>query len=125
MKKSFFHAALCLCLLAGCGKGSLPPVDIDQAEPALQAALEAWKGGKTQEELVNQTPSILMNEDDWRLGKRLLDYKMEKGALSGRQVRCRVQIKLQDRDGKTVERSAIYMIDTLPRIVIVRDLFAS
>jgi hypothetical protein len=67
-----------------------------------------------------------MNEDDWRTGKRLLDFKMDDaGSLSGRQARWRVQIKLQDTTGKTQERSAIYIIDTTPRVVIVRDTFAS
>jgi hypothetical protein len=50
---------------------------------------------------------------------------MEKGSLSGRQVRCRVRIKLQDKGDKTVERQGVYIIDTTPRIVIVHDSFAS
>jgi hypothetical protein len=121
-----FPAALCLSLLPGCGKGPLEPADIDQAGPALRTALEAWKGGKSQQELAGQTPSILMNEDDWREGKHLVDYKMEEaGALHGRQVVWWVQIKLQDRGGKTEDRKAKYVIDTTPRIVIVRDRFAS
>ena len=49
----------------------------DQAGPALRAALEAWKGGKSQQDLADQTPSIIMNEDDWRGGKRLLDYTVD------------------------------------------------
>jgi len=87
--------------------------------------LEAWKSGKSQDELQKGSPSILMNEDDWRTGKRLLDFKMEKPALSGRQVRCRVHITLQEAGDKSVDRDAVYIIDTTPRIVIVRDSFAS
>ena len=90
--------ALCLCILPGCGQA---PSDLDQAEPALRNALEAWKSGSTQQDLESQKPSILMNEDDWREGRRLLDYKMEDtGVLQGRQVVCRVQIKLQDKTAK-------------------------
>ena len=74
-------------------------------------------------------PGCPVHEDPFRpitaAGKRLLDFKKEKGALSGRQVRCRVRITLQDRENKTVERDAVYLIDTIPRIVIVRDSFAS
>lgn len=124
--KLLFLAALCLCLLQGCGKGSIEPADIDQAGPALRIALDAWKDGKSQQVLAEQTPSILMNEDDWRGGKRLMDYKMEEaGALQGRQVVWRVQIKLQQKDGQVEDRRAKYVIDTTPRIVIVRDRFAS
>ena len=77
------------------------------------------------EDLEKEQPPILMNEDECRTGKRLLDFKMEEGSLAGRQVRWRVGIKLQDKDGKAAERKAVYIIDTTPRIVIVRDSFAS
>jgi hypothetical protein len=104
----------------------MEPADIDQAGPALRTALEAWKGGKSQQELADQAPSILMNEDDWRVGKRLVHYEMEeRGSLSGRQVVWKVQMRLQDRGGKTEDYKATYVIDTTPRLVIVRDLFAS
>jgi hypothetical protein len=120
-----FFAALSLCLLLGCGQGAGEPADLEQAGPALRTALEAWKDGKSQEDLANQSPSILMNEDDWRMGKRLLDFKMEdQGSLFGRQVVWKTQIKLQDPNGKTEDRRATYVIDTTPRLVIVRDRFA-
>jgi hypothetical protein len=77
------------------------------------------------EELKNMTPIILMNEDDWRTGKRLLDFTVEDCSLSGRQIRSRVQLKLQDKDGKSVDQKATYIIDTTPRIVIVRDILSS
>ena len=66
-----------------------------------------------------------MNEDDWRLGKRLLEFKVEESSLAGRQVRCRVQIKLGNKTGTALEQRATYIIDTTPRLVIVRDTFAS
>lgn len=121
-----FFGALSLCFLLGCGRSAVEPADLEQAGPALRTALEVWKDGKSQEELANHHPSILMNEDDWRMGKRLLDFKMEdRGSLSGRQVVWHVQIKLQDPSGKTEDRRATYVVDTTPRIVIVRDRFAT
>ncbi len=125
MRRIFF-AGLSLCFLLGCGQRAAEPSDLEQAGPALRTALEAWKGGKSQDDLANQTPSIVMNEDDWRGGKRLLDFTMEdQGSLSGRQVVWRVQIKVQDKSGTTEDRKATYVIDTTPRLVIVRDRFAS
>jgi hypothetical protein len=115
--------SLSLCLLLGCGQHDVS--DIDRAGPALRTALEAWKGGKSQDDLANQSPSITMNEDDWREGKILLDYTLEdQGAMKGRQVVWRAQIKLQDKSGKTEDRRATYVIDTTPQMVIVRDRFA-
>ncbi|WP_171473110.1 hypothetical protein [Frigoriglobus tundricola] len=101
-------------------------VDPDQAKRVLQTALDAWKGGLTSADLEAQQPSIIMNEADWTNGNRLLDYKMnDAGKLDGRQVRWVVQIKLQDKNGKVTDRKATYIIDTVPRVVIVRDSFAS
>ena len=122
--KYLFPAALCLGLVLGCVKGPAESADINQAGPALRTALEAWKSGKSQQELADQQPSIIMNEDDWRERKRLIDYRMEEeGTLHGRQVVWRVQIKLQDKSGKAEDHKAKYVIDTTPRIVIVRDRF--
>jgi hypothetical protein len=116
---------LALCLLPGCSRRLDPPADTAEADRAMRAALEAWKDGKSQADLEHGSPSIIMNEDDWRAGKRLLDFTMIDGSLSGRQVRWRVRITLRDKDGKPVERQATYIIDTTPRIVIVRDTFAT
>jgi hypothetical protein len=125
MCRSVLVLALGLCLLSGCRR-AVVNADADQAGPALKTALEAWKAGKSPEDLTKQDPSIIMNEGDWETGKRLLEFKMdEKGTLVGRQVRWQVQVKMQDKGGKTQERRVSYIIDTTPRIVIVRDIFGS
>jgi hypothetical protein len=128
LEKTMKRAALVilgLCLLQGCSRGLGPKADLDEAGPALRTALDAWKNGSSQQDLANQSPSIIMNEDDWREGKRLLDYKMdEAGSMFGRQVVWWVQLKLQDKSSKTEDSRAKYVIDTTPRLVIVRDRFA-
>jgi hypothetical protein len=114
-----------LLFLPGCRGGLGPDADRDVADKALRTAMEAWQNGKPQDDLEKEQPAIIMNEDDWRMGKRLIEFKIEECTLSGRQVRCRVRLKLQDKDGKKAERNAVYVIDTTPRIVIVRDRFAA
>lgn len=126
MKSPSVLCVCCVVLLTGCGKQLAENVDPDQAKQALQTALDAWKDGKSNAELGSLQPPIVMNEADWTNGGRLLDYKMDAaGTVDGRQVRWVVQIKLQDKAGKVSERKATYIIDTVPRIVIVRDTFAS
>jgi hypothetical protein len=122
-----FAIAISFAILAlpGCGGGLAPNSNLEVAEQSLQTSLEAWKSGKSPTDLEKGKPSIIVNDDDWRAGKRLLEFTMEKGALSGRQIRCKVHIKLEDKNGDTMERDAVYIIDTTPRIVIVRDSFAS
>jgi hypothetical protein len=116
---------LSLCLLPGCRRGLGPDADPAAGGKALQDALGAWKDGKSPQDLEGQSPPIIMNEDAWRSGKRLLDFKVEENALVGRQVRSRVRIKLRDEGGKTRDEKAVYIVDTTPRIVIVRDIFAT
>ena len=125
MKRLAIFVALSVCLLQGCGRGLDKDADPEEGVKALQTALGAWKDGKTQAEVEAMTPPILVNDDDWRTGKRLLEYKVEESGLSGRQVRCRARIKLGGKDGRAVEQRATYIIDTTPRLVIVRDTFAS
>jgi hypothetical protein len=125
MQRFTIAIALILVVQFGCSRRLDPDVDPAAADIALRTGLDAWKSGKSPEDLEKARPSIIMNEDDWRTGKQLLDFTMDKGAKSGRQVRCKVHIKLQGKDGTTTERDAVYIIDTTPRIVIVRDLFAS
>src|SRR5215470_8580294 len=72
-----------LCLLPACHRLPDPDASQSEADKALRTALEAWKNGKSQADLEKENPSIIMNEDDWRTGKQLLDYKMEASALSG------------------------------------------
>lgn len=109
----------------GCSHSNAENVNPDQAGEALRTALNAWKDGKTPAELEGQQPSIIMNEGDWHSGNLLKEFKMdEAGQLDGRQIRWVAQIKLQDKNGKVTDRKATYIIDTTPRIVIVRDSFA-
>jgi hypothetical protein len=44
--------------------------------------------------------------------------------MDGRQVRWVAQIKLRDKSGKEATKKATYTVDTIPRVVIVRDPFA-
>lgn len=126
MKYSFFLLICCMSMLTGCRPTLAENVNPDEAGPLLRTALEAWKGGMTTADLADQKPSIIMNELDWSSGNRLLDFKMaDTGSLDGRQVRWVVQLKLQDKNGKVSDRKATYIIDTIPRVVIVRDSFAS
>lgn len=125
MKHWILLLACCAGFLTGCGQKFAENVDPDQAGQALRTALDAWKDGKSNSDLQGQTPPIVMNESDWTAGGRLLDYKMnDSGVLDGRQIRWVVQIKVQDKTGKVSDKKATYVIDTIPRVVIVRDTFA-
>jgi hypothetical protein len=113
--------ALGLGLLIGCGQDVPPAVDVGDAGRQLDAVLKAWKAGQPHASLAAGHPPIVFTEPLWEGGTRLLSYQIGKVELHGRQGRCTAKLSLQGKDGKQYERDIGYQIDTVPRVVIVRE----
>jgi hypothetical protein len=120
-KKAVFAVGLCL-LTAGCGGRLDPPVDPVRAGEVLRVALDAWKNGEPYGALDKCDPPIFFREFEWEAGKKLVNYQPGSVTLAGRQGNCKVKLTLQDKEGKTREREIAYQIDTIPRVVIVREM---
>ena len=116
-------AAACLALIfAGCGSKEVPqPIDTVEAGRHLESALKSWKADESYTGLAERSPSIVFNEPLWQDGAKLLSYELEPVELQGRQGRCTAKLSLKDKTGKQYERRIGYVIDTVPRIVIVRE----
>jgi len=108
-------------LTIGCTKVGDPPVDTSEAGEKLRDVFQAWKGMKSYESLLQQTPPVYFNEALWRDGNILLEFEVGEVELYGRQGRCTVRLFLLGKDGKQFERKIGYQIDTTPNIVIVRE----
>ncbi len=122
----FFALVSFACLLvsqAGCGPKIDPPVDTGKAGEVIKTALDAWKQGEAYGSLQKGSPSITFTDFDWQAGKKLVDYSLGNVELRGRQGYCSVTLSLQGKDGKTDQREVSYVIDTVPSVVIVRDMF--
>ena len=121
-RHSVCAAGLLLAVVAGCGgPDAAPPVDTADAGRQLAAALDAWKSGQPRESLAGRDPPIVFNEPLWAEGVQLVGYELGEVALHGRQGRCTAKLSLRDKDGKSFERKIGYQIDTVPRVVIVRE----
>jgi len=119
MKRAGGWLMVVLALQLGCGGSIDKDSSAVDGGKALRTALEAWKAGK---EPASLEPDIIMNELEWRNGKKLVDFKMpETSTMHGRQVRWEVDLTIQDKAGAKKDQKAKYIIDTVPRIVIVRD----
>ena len=114
-------AALALALAGGCGSDVPPPVDLKDAEGRLAGALDAWKEGKPRESLAAGNPPVVFSEPLWEDGTKLLAYDLGQVELHGRQGRCTAKLTLRGKDGRQYERKIGYQIDTVPRVVIVRE----
>jgi len=115
------HAAVILAFLAGCGQEVPPAVDVGDASRQLDSVLKAWKDGQPHTSLAAGNPPVIFTEPLWEGGTKLLSYDLGKVELNGRQGRCTAKLSLQGKDGKQYERSIGYQIDTVPRVVIVRE----
>lgn len=81
----------CLLVLAmallptvvGCGK----PADLAlggdsaSARASLSSALDAWKGGRSPDELKNGIPAVWVSDEDWRAGHLLADFTIDEEPL--------------------------------------------
>lgn len=113
--------ALVVASFAGCGP-SLPPVaDADKAKAALQAALDAWRDGASEESLQQRQPPIYVNEPDWRTGRKLAKYELGSGERQGQSWRCDVKLTFLEEGRETEPVPGRYSVDTDPAQVVVRE----
>jgi hypothetical protein len=125
---TMWRLVACLALAAwGCGAGACgnrrppPPSDPAQAKVALQAALDAWQQGMRPEMLKNRKPPMLVADEDWQDGQRLLGYQIGEGELIGLRLRCPVVLMLEGQPGQPVQKEANYAVATQPLISVRRD----
>jgi hypothetical protein len=113
-------AVVLLLFSIGCGAKA----DLGEAEQAVRAALEVWKGGGTPNQLADQ--SIEIAEPDWVSGIRLVDFQL-KGASAQPQQGPRViaVLHLQGRAGKRVSKEVAYEVIRKggSKVSIGRDAF--
>jgi hypothetical protein len=110
-----------LAVATGCGQELPPAVDVGDAGKQLDYVLAAWKDGKPHDSLAAGQPPVIFTEPLWKDGTKLVAYEVGEVTLHGRQGRCTAKLKLVGKDGKEYERSIGYQIDTVPRVVIVRE----
>jgi hypothetical protein len=113
--------ALALALI-GCSSdpGTLPmAASAEKARPALEAALDAWKSGKTSAELKAQSPPVIFLDNDFERGVKLTAFKIESdGKPQGTGFRYDVSLTLEG--GKGAKKVA-YRVVTSPNTAISRE----
>ena len=106
--------------LTGCG-GDPKPLDMaatpESSRAALVTALDAWKAGKTAQELLNGDPAIIFQDDDLYQKVKLADYRIEgEGQAYGIGYSYIVALNLE---GKT--KRVYYSVVTEPKLAVTRE----
>lgn len=121
-RQPLWLAGALVVMLACGGCGASAPSDPDAGRSALQAALEAWKGGENSDTLAKRSPPIYITDGDWMSGLRLSSYQAENnGNLVGSDVNFKVVLELKTTKGEVVKRNAVYAVTTHPQLLIQRQ----
>jgi len=122
-RRSCVRALTCLAVggflisLAGCGESATSTTETAVAKSSLTTALDAWKQGKTPQDLKAGTPEIVMGDEAWDSGKKLTSYQFDgKDFDDGKNLHCTVKLQL---DG-VGEQAVTYVVGTTPVITIFR-----
>ena len=106
-------------LLVGCSSGGPLPMatTAEKSRPALVAALDGWKAGKTADELKALSPPVFFLDAEFKGGSKLADYKIEDdGRPYGTGYRYDVTLTV---GGKA--KKVAYRVVTEPNIAITRE----
>ena len=123
LKRSHICGLLCFALLSGCSDKVGAPVNVHAALTALESVMESWKEGKTPEDLLNESPEIVVQEPEWNDGAKLLDYQIvSDDAPAGPNLITTVKLKLSKVDGTVTEKTATYVVGTSPKLTVYRNL---
>jgi hypothetical protein len=111
--------------LTGCGSPKPLPMAAtpESAQTALVACLDAWKQGKTREEMETMSPSLYFGDDDLNRGAKLLDYSIAgEGKPAGTGYSYIVNARIQDKAGtKQRDKKIAYRVVTEPKCAVTRE----
>ena len=98
-------------------------VNVQLAKDSLHKTLESWKKGDDQAALKMESPSITVQDLDWKSGYKLLDYEIiGDGKYDDANLLCPVKLRLVDPQGNEVTRQVTYMVGTDPIITVFREM---
>ena len=111
---------LVLAVAVGCSR-THSKADVERGQKALTAALDSWKNNEPPERLAGLADPVEY-KDELRQTHKLLEYAIGKPDPTDPEVvRYPVTVKLQDRKGKSVDRTIVFMVSLKSPIVIARD----
>jgi hypothetical protein len=115
-------ALLALIIPAGCG--GLEPTDPDQARETLSLVLNAWRDGRSVDDVTNGSPPITVADPSWKAGYKLTSYQVSEATKStGFDLKIPVVLSLEDPKGKAVRENVKYTVSVKPARTVIRAPF--
>jgi len=115
-------ALLAIAASSGCGGSAAGPVDETTARSMLAQALDAWVGGKQAAELRAQSPEIVVVDQQWTGGAKLVDYEIVgTGSFDGKTLRAPVNLTVIDPRARVPKKlPANFTVGLQPVVTVVR-----
>lgn len=111
---------LMVALAAIVGCGGRPSLDESTARTSLETALADWKAGKRPEQLSEAVPPIIVVDDAWSKGDKLVNYTIGAGRNDGQNMHYQVELTTADARGKPRKQQVTYLVGTDPSITVFR-----
>jgi hypothetical protein len=105
----------------GCGGNDSGAASEESARAALTNALDAWKSGRTADEMRRQTPEVVVGDSAWKQGRKLTSYQIGNGQFDGKNLRVPVTLTLAQPPRGSNKLIVNYIVSTKPVITIFRD----
>ena len=114
--------ALCLLLLSACSNTmESHPVDPDLARDTLDAVLTSWQAGATPESWQQKTPSVVVQDMDWKSGRKLKSFEViEPTEAVDANLHCQVKLVFEDPEKGEMEQTVKYVVGTSPVLTVFR-----
>ncbi|MEW4570217.1 hypothetical protein AB1L88_20310 [Tautonia sp. JC769] len=121
------HTVRVVALIAVCALGCShqgPPdrsLDPEQAKELLVTVLDGWKAGRPHAEPLESEPSLRVADEDWLVGRRLIDYRLLPGeSVVGDRLSCPVGLSMETPEGRRMSAQVVYLISTAPELSVIR-----
>jgi hypothetical protein len=106
------------------GCGGLQPTDPDQARETLALALDAWRSGRSLDEVTSGSPPITVADPAWKAGYKLTSYQVAQTTkTAGFDLKIPVELSLEDPKGKAVRERVKYTVSVQPSRTVIRAPF--
>lgn len=115
-----FAGLLLAAAILGCGGPK--PADPDQARATLAIALDAWRDGKTMDDVINGSPPITVADPSWKSGLKLARYQVgDSTRAAGFDLKIPVELWLEDPRGKSSREKVKYTVSIQPSRTVIRS----
>jgi hypothetical protein len=110
---------LMIALPLGCG--GLEPTDPNLARETLAIALDAWRDGRSVDDVTGGSPPITVADPAWNAGYKLSSYQVsETTRTAGFDLKIPVELSLLDPKGKAVKQNVKYTVSVQPSRTVIR-----